>query len=294
MKHPLMEDWVDRVDTALVGYFSAKDLSCHPLDRAMEYSVLAGGKRMRPLLALATCYELGGSVDAAIPFSLAPELLHTYSLIHDDLPAMDDDDLRRNKPTSHKVFGEAHAILAGDALQTEAFSILATAHHPDLSDQRRLSLVKELCEASGRRGMVAGQVMDIENGGCTIDLIKLRHLHERKTGALIRFCVRLGAHLAHASDDQIAAASEFAARLGLLFQVVDDILDVEGDPALLGKTKGKDEHQDKATFPRLMGLSESRIFADSLVDEALAALTRLPRKEKLLETLTHYVRHREH
>ncbi len=294
MKHPLIDQLVDRVDDALVNYFRDKDLTCHPLDRAMEYSVLAGGKRMRPLLTLVACYELGGSLDEAIAFSLAPELLHTYSLIHDDLPSMDDDDMRRGKPTNHKVFGEANAILAGDALQTEAIQIIASAPHSHLDDEKRITMIKELCLASGRRGMVAGQVMDMEAAGKEMDVDRLVKLHQRKTGALIRYSVRLGAMLGNADESQLLDLTAYGQSLGLLFQVVDDLLDVEGDSGLLGKTAGKDVDQNKATFPKLIGLEASRKFADGLLDEALQALTRLPQQEKLLGSLANYVRHREY
>ena len=294
MNHTAIDAMVDRVDDALLEYFRDKDHTCHPLDRAMEYSVLAGGKRMRPLLVLATCQELGGSLEDALPFSIALAFLHTYSLIHDDLPMMDNDDLRRGKPTNHKVFGEANAILAGDALHTEAFKVLAHAPHPNLTDAARIKIIEEFANACGRRGMVAGQVMDMEGSRRDLDLATLQLLHERKTGALILFSVRLGAYLAGANEAQMKAVTKFGRALGLLFQVVDDLLDIEGDAAQLGKTAGKDLDQNKATFPKLLGVVEARNFADGLLSDALEALTLCAPKEKLLETLAMFVRNREH
>lgn len=289
-----METWVDRIDTELVRYFSKKDMSCNPLDRAMEYTLLAGGKRLRPLLTLVACEALGGDPDAALPFSLASELLHTYSLVHDDLPCMDNDDMRRGKPTNHVIFGEANAILAGDALQAEAFAILANSPHSQLSPQRRVAAISELATAVGRAGMVAGQVMDLDQEGKPIDFERLRLLHSRKTGALLKFCIRLGGHLAEANDDDMTALTNYADAAGLLFQVVDDLLDEESSSEKLGKTAGKDAASNKATFPKLLGSEAAHAFADELLEQALEALKLLDGNTERLTELARFIRSREH
>jgi len=289
-----IETWVDRIDTELVRYFSKKDMSCNPLDRAMEYTLLAGGKRLRPLLTLLACEALGGDVETALPFSLASELLHTYSLVHDDLPCMDNDDMRRGKPTNHVIFGEANAILAGDALQAEAFAILADAPHSNLKPQRRVAIISELAAAVGRAGMVAGQVMDLEQEGKPIDLERLRLLHSRKTGCLLRFCIRLGGHLADADESGMEALTNYADAVGLLFQVVDDLLDEESSTEKLGKTAGKDAESNKATFPKLLGAPEAHAYADQLLDQALKALESFNGSSTRLGEIARFIRSREH
>lgn len=286
--------WTDEVDTMLVRYFSDKDMICNPLDRAMEYTLLAGGKRLRPLLTLAVNGALGGDAATALPFSLASELLHTYSLIHDDLPCMDNDDMRRGKPTNHVIFGEANAVLAGDALQAEAFRVLAATPHPTLSAERRVAALIDFADAVGRRGMVAGQVMDLASEGKDIDLERLTALHQRKTGALLCFCVRLGGHLCAADEARMQLLTRFAHDLGLMFQVVDDLLDLEASSQKLGKTAGKDAAAGKATFPRLLGLDDARAFADRLLEQALATLAQLEAPTEDLVEITRFARHREH
>lgn len=289
-----LETWIDEVDNLLGRTFAEKDLTCHPLDRAMEYTVLAGGKRLRPLLTLAVNRALGGDEAAALPFSLAAELLHTYSLIHDDLPCMDNDDMRRGKPTNHIVFGEANAVLAGDALQAEAFRVLAATPHPRLAADRRIEALVEFADAVGRRGMVAGQVMDLASEGKEIDLARLEQLHRRKTGALLRFSVRLGGHLAAADSACMAVLTRYAEALGLMFQVVDDLLDLEANSAQLGKTAGKDAAANKATFPRLLGIEQARTRANALLNDALAALVELKGHTELLAEIAHFARNRGH
>jgi len=290
---PRLEDWVDAIDTALIHHFADKDMTANPLDRAMEYTLLAGGKRLRPLLTLIACEACGGDGDAALPISLSSELLHTYSLIHDDLPCMDNDAMRRGKPAGHITFGEAHAILAGDALQAEAFAILATAPYPGLTAERRTAILAEFAAAVGRRGMVAGQVMDLESEGKPVARERLELLHRRKTGALLRFCIRLGGHLAAVDEPVMTNLSRYADAIGLLFQVVDDLLDEEGDEGL-GKTKGKDAARGKATFPRLMGATEAHSYADTLLTEALDALAANNHGDTHLATIAHYIRSRDH
>ncbi len=294
MDNPRLQAWIDRIDTELVRLFAKKDLSSNPLDRAMEYTALAGGKRLRPLLTMVACAECGGDADAALPMALASELLHTYSLIHDDLPCMDDDAMRRGKPANHVIFGEANAILAGDALQAEAFRVLATAPCPGLDPARRVRIIAEFAETAGRAGLVAGQVMDLGDAGKATDLERLEQLHRRKTGKLLRFCVRLGGHAAGAGEAVMDGLTRYAEAVGLLFQVVDDLLDEEGDGAALGKTPGKDARQAKATFPKLMGAAKAHAYADRLLAEASEALAALPQAAPLLAEIARYIRRRDY
>ncbi|MXQ55787.1 polyprenyl synthetase family protein [Shimazuella alba] len=229
------------------------------LKEAMRYSLLAGGKRIRPVLAIATLESLGGDGKLALPFGCAIEMIHTYSLIHDDLPAMDDDDYRRGKLTNHKVYGEAMAILAGDGLLTEAFGLLAQgAEEAELSVDVALGIIREATRFAGARGMINGQVQDMENENRSITLDELEEVHRRKTGDLITFSVRVGALVAGASKETLDALTTFSYQLGLAFQIQDDILDVVGDQAIIGKPVGSDEHNKKATYPALLGIEESK------------------------------------
>ena len=241
------------------------------LREAMRYSLLAGGKRLRPILCLAACELAGGQSDQAMPTAVALEMVHTMSLIHDDLPAMDDDDLRRGRPTSHKMFGEANAILAGDALLTRAFEMVAL-RSPQVPAERLLRVVGELSLASGAPGLVGGQVVDLECEGKTVDLDTLEYIHLHKTGALLRACVLTGALIAGAPDALLKALRTYARGIGLAFQIIDDILDVTASSEVLGKTAGKDLTADKTTYPKLLGLEASRQRADALVAEAKEAL----------------------
>jgi geranylgeranyl diphosphate synthase type II len=244
------------------------------LREAMRYSLLAGGKRLRPILVLSAAEAVGGSESEALPFACAIEMIHTYSLIHDDLPSMDDDDVRRGRPTNHKVFGEAMAILAGDALLTRAFGLLAQGalQHADLDPMRVLSLIAECSARSGAEGMVGGQVKDLEAENRRISLKELQGIHRSKTGDLITFSVRLGAGVGGASEGQLEALTGFAERLGLAFQIQDDVLDVVGDQEAIGKPVGSDESKNKSTYPALLGLDESRARVHRLVEEAKALL----------------------
>ena len=239
------------------------------LQEAMEYSLLAGGKRLRPVLCLTTACLCGSSETKAMPFAAAIEMIHTYSLIHDDLPAMDDDDLRRGKPSSHKAFGEATAILAGDALLTDAFAFMCEAQEPA---PQVLRAVAELARAAGSAGMVGGQVLDMAFTGGQVDLPALRAMHALKTGALLRASCVCGALLAGADDKTVAALGRYGAALGSAFQIADDILDVTADTATLGKPAGSDEAQGKCTYPSLLGLDRSRQLAEEQRDLAVYAL----------------------
>ena len=241
------------------------------LREAMRYSLLAGGKRLRPILCLAACELAGGSQAQAMPTAVALEMIHTMSLIHDDLPAMDNDDLRRGRPTNHRVYGEANAILAGDALLTRAFEMVAL-RSPGVPAERLLAVVGELSLASGAPGLVGGQVVDLECEGKTVDLDTLEYIHLHKTGALLRACVVSGALIGGADQGLLEALRVYARGIGLAFQIIDDILDVTASSEVLGKTAGKDLVADKTTYPKLLGLEESRRRAEALVAEAKAAL----------------------
>lgn len=241
------------------------------IHEAMAYSLFAGGKRFRPVLCLAGCEAVGGSLDDGLDAACALECIHTYSLIHDDLPGMDDDDYRRGKLTNHKVFGEGIAILAGDALLTYAFEILAGM--ADGSNEKQLlQVVKELAAASGTLGMIGGQTVDIlsENAEPTQEL--LHYIHSRKTGALITAAVRIGGILGHATAEQLQQLTIYGENLGLAFQITDDILDVVGDEQKLGKPVGSDEKNHKATYPALFGLEQSRAMAVQAVEDAIIAI----------------------
>lgn len=255
--------------------------TCPPLvAETMRYSLLAGGKRLRPILTLAAAEAVGGgdAIAPAMPAACAIELIHTYSLIHDDLPAMDDDDLRRGRPTAHVVYGDGMAILAGDALLTQAFVILGQIDTDSSAErERRLRVIARIAEAAGAAGMVGGQALDLSatGSGATEGPGRrdaLREIHERKTGALIGAAAVSGAILAGGSETQIDAVDLYAAHLGLAFQIVDDILDVEGSADHLGKTAGKDAAAEKPTYPSLYGLDQSRRLADEAVTAALGAL----------------------
>lgn len=241
------------------------------LYQSMRYSLFAGGKRLRPALTLATVEALCGDVAAALPVASCVEMIHTYSLIHDDLPCMDDDDLRRGKPTNHKVYGEATALLAGDALLTQAFQVLGTI--PTQVDASvMLRIVGELAKAAGSVGMVAGQMADMENEGRQANAETLAFIHANKTGALLTASVRIGALFAGADERQLQALTTYAQRIGLAFQIQDDILDVVGDAVKLGKAVGADAAHAKSTYPVLYGLEESREMVRRLTDEAHHAL----------------------
>lgn len=259
------------VDRALAEWTPAEDTPPTSIHRAMRYSLFAGGKRIRPILAIAAARAVSDSPDGIEQAACALELVHTYSLIHDDLPALDNDDLRRGRPTCHKVFGEAMAILAGDALLTLAFEVLSRLSGVDA--ERRIRMVEELSRASGTvGGMIGGQVNDIEGERQRPTPLLLESIHRAKTGALLRASLRIGAIYAGASDAEFAALSEYGEHVGLAFQIVDDLLDVEQPSEALGKTAGKDQAQQKITFPAVYGLERSREMAESECRAAHVAL----------------------
>ncbi len=263
------------------------------LHESMAYSVNAGGKRLRPVLVLWTAELLGGVKEQVMPIACALELLHTYSLIHDDLPCMDDDDLRRGMPTNHKVYGETIALLAGDALLTRAFEVIAKASEAGANPADVLKVVKEVGEAAGSLGMVGGQVVDILSEGKEIDLETLKYIHAHKTGALFRACIRSGAIMSGASTDDLNRLTAFAEDLGLVFQITDDILDVVGDEAKLGKPVGSDQNHAKATYPALVGLERSRKLAEESCQRAKNGLTVYGEKGELFSQLLDYICERE-
>ena len=276
-----LEHWRQAVDNYLAGLFASGGTP-PTLQEAMRYSVQAGGKRLRPLLAMATAETLGHPGEKLLPVAAALELVHTYSLIHDDLPAMDDSDLRRGKPTCHRVYGEALAILAGDALLTLAFELLAGYGLQENCPERALQIALELARAAGRDGMVGGQVLDLEAEGKAVGLEELETIDRLKTGALLQAAVRCGAIAAGASPAVLKALSGYGSCLGLAFQIADDLLDLEGDAAEMGKATGADQARGKATFPALLGKEAARRRADSLYREALEALEMLGQPAELL------------
>jgi geranylgeranyl diphosphate synthase, type II len=262
------------VDQALDRFLPPADELPISLHKSMRYSVFAGGKRVRPILLLAACQAVGGDIKRAMPAACAMEMIHTYSLIHDDLPAMDDDDFRRGNPTNHKVFGEAIAILAGDALLTEAFIMLGNPQNLDATEAAKiLPVIHEIACCAGSRGMVGGQVVDMESEGKhDIDLATVQYIHTHKTGALIKASVKSGAILGGADDTGLAAMTRYGEAIGLAFQIADDILDIEGTTEEIGKDAGSDEERGKATYPAVVGIVEAKRRAGELVTMALDAL----------------------
>ncbi|HMG34664.1 MAG TPA: farnesyl diphosphate synthase [Blastocatellia bacterium] len=259
------------------------------LHRAMRYSLMAGGKRLRPALVLAAGEALGASTDDLMPTACAIEMIHTYSLIHDDLPAMDNDDLRRGRPTCHKVFGEAMAILAGDALLTQAFRVLS-AEAPSGNAAIQLRVIREVATASGTAdALIGGQVADIENEGHTVDAQTLEYIHRSKTGALITASVVVGGILAGASERKVDALRSYGERIGLAFQIADDLLDVTSTSEELGKTPGKDQAANKATYPAIHGISASQDKAAQLVEEAVQIVSDLGVDSGVLSDIARFI-----
>jgi geranylgeranyl diphosphate synthase, type II len=278
------------VDQALELYLPAESTEPPVIFRSARYSVFAGGKRLRPILCIAAAEAVGGPIDTVMPTACALELIHTYSLIHDDLPAMDNDDYRRGKPTSHKVFGEAVAILAGDALLTDAFRIIAgRTPAGGVTAEKLLQVIQEVALAAGWFGMVAGQVADIESEGKPPDEKTLHFIHTRKTGALITVSLRAGAILGGANEDALDALTEYGRHAGLAFQISDDILNVEGDSRALGKSTGSDRSRGKLTYPALYGVETSRRVAAELVEKALEDLQALDERAEPLRMIARFI-----
>ncbi|MCK5913934.1 MAG: polyprenyl synthetase family protein [Desulfuromusa sp.] len=285
-----LQERTQLIDSALDRYLPGATTLPAILHDAMRYSVFAGGKRIRPILMLAACEVVGGDVKNVLPAACAIEMIHSYSLIHDDLPAMDDDDFRRGSPTNHKVYGEATAILAGDGLLTEAFILLSNPDVPgDISADRYREVIHILAKSSGSRGMVGGQVVDMEMEEKTIDLPTLEYIHTHKTGALILAAIEVGALLGGASDEQRQALYHYGETAGLAFQIADDILDIVADQSRLGKDVGSDQQRGKATYPALLGLSGARKRANDLRESAFSALDLFGDSARPLREIADYI-----
>lgn len=284
--HDFLREKTACVDRALSACLESYAMAPPGLVEAMRYSLFAGGKRLRPALALGACELICGEDAPAIPAACALEMIHTYSLIHDDLPAMDNDDLRRGRPTAHCRFNEATAILSGDALLTMAFYELSKAGRPDA--------IGDLALAAGVSGMAGGQYLDMQAEGRPIDLAEMSAMHALKTGALIRASLRLGALFGHADEKQTHALGEYGRALGLLFQITDDILDVTGSAAVLGKSIGKDQASRKAAYPALLGLDGARCMARHAAKEAHDALDLFGNRAEIFRELVCYVEERDH
>ncbi|RJQ49138.1 MAG: (2E,6E)-farnesyl diphosphate synthase [Gammaproteobacteria bacterium] len=285
----LLNEYQARVERALNACLPPAGSAPAELHRAMRYAVLDGGKRIRPALVYAAGCVTGAEPALLDAPACAVEMIHAYSLVHDDLPAMDDDDLRRGKPTCHKAFGEATAILAGDALIALAFQLLARAA-PPVTDSMRVKMIETLAQASGSHGMAGGQALDLAAAGKTLSLAELELMHVQKTGALIRASVLLGAYCGPNLDQAVLSQLDrYAKRIGLAFQIQDDILDETGDTQTLGKTQGADRARNKPTYPALLGLSQARQIANDLRDAALDSLAGLDGRAEALRQLAHYI-----
>jgi geranylgeranyl diphosphate synthase type II len=281
-----------KIDRALDRYLPKENVKPATIHKAMRYSLFAGGKRLRPILCLAVAEACGGKVLNALPLACALECIHTYSLVHDDLPSMDDDDFRRGRATCHKVFREGVAVLAGDALLTIAFEIVSRAK--PTSRYHMSILLREIAVAAGSQKLIAGQVADLEAEGKNADSTQLRYIHENKTAAILTASVRLGAMSANANAKKLAAITEFGRALGLAFQIIDDILDVTQTSEKLGKSAGKDIAAKKATYPAVIGLEKSRAEARRLTRQAHNALAIFGRKTDDLHALANYLLEREY
>ena len=278
------------VEESLTSFISGAENSPQKIIfDSMKYSLEAGGKRIRPVLLLETIKMMGGNCSAGIPFACAVEYIHTYSLIHDDLPAMDDDDLRRGKPTNHKVFGEAVAILAGDGLLNSAFEIMSG----EILKNNCVGSVKAMnviASCAGVNGMIAGQIVDIESEGSSISYEELRYLHSKKTGALIKASVMAGAYIAGANEEELKAVERYSENIGLAFQITDDILDVTGNTSELGKNTGSDIQNDKSTYVSLFGIEKARLLAQDCLKDAVESLGNFDSQRRLfMEELARFV-----
>jgi len=283
------------VDEALAVLLPERTFYPEIIHDAMRYSIFAGGKRLRPILCLAGAEALGKDIEPILPVACALEMIHTYSLVHDDLPAMDNDDYRRGKLTNHKVFGEGIAILAGDALLTQAFEVLA-AYGGRVSGQlvpALLRVIQEIARAAGTMGMIGGQVVDLQSEGKTVDADTLSYIHTHKTGALFEASVRAGALLSGATERELAALTGYAQNFGLAFQITDDLLDITGDEIKIGKPVGSDLKNKKSTYPVLFGLERSRTLALEAVENAVRSLEGLPGYIKPLESLAWFLTERD-
>lgn len=281
---PDLKSYIELIENKLRFYNPQPDNLQNNIYKAMNYSLEAGGKRLRPVLLLEFCRVCGGNIDEAMPFACALEMIHTYSLIHDDLPAMDNDDLRRGQPTNHKVFGEAVAILAGDALLTKAFHIMASANMENKANH--IKAIEYMSNAAGTEGMIGGQIVDIENENKPASIETLRYMHSLKTGALIKAACVIGGIVAGASDKTLKILSDYAENLGIAFQIRDDILDVTGNEEELGKPIGSDAKCNKSTYVSILGIDEAKELCSEYTEKALVCLSELKADTGFLEDFT--------
>jgi geranylgeranyl diphosphate synthase type II len=288
-----LQDRQKIVEEALEHYLPGEDNIPADIYKAVRYSVFNGGKRIRSILCLAAAEAIGGDLGPAIPVACALELIHSYSLIHDDLPAMDNDDFRRGKPTCHKVFGENIAILAGDALLTEAFVLLSHVEKVRLSAERRLAVIQEIAKAAGICGMIGGQALDVLSGKSEPNENMLREIHRRKTGALIVAAVKSGAIIFNARKDKIQALAEYGINVGLAFQIADDILNVEGNRELMGKETGSDAAHNKLTYPSLLGMGKAKEKLAKYINAAEASLSGFDERARPLLVIARYIMERK-
>lgn len=279
------------VDAAIDRCLPTADTDPAIVHEAMRHSTIDSGKRIRPILILAACDAVGGKIDAAMPAACAIECIHTFSLIHDDLPCMDDDDFRRGKPTAHKVYGEAMALLAGDALFALAFQMVAQSE--GASKDAIVEVIRILADATGTNGMVGGQVLDMVAQGSAATLEQIEKIHRRKTGALLEAAVVIGGYLAGGSDKQISALSTYGKNIGLAFQIADDILDLQGDAEKLGKPIGSDLKLDKATYPSVLGIEKSKELGKKAVNDAIEALSIFDERAEPLRLIARYIVERD-
>lgn len=283
---------IQLVDQALDKFMPDEDKTPSVIHEAMRYSVFAGGKRLRPVLLLTAAEAVGGNSSLAMPAACAMEMIHTYSLVHDDLPAMDNDDFRRGKPTNHKVFGDAFAVLAGDALLTLAFETICQTD-PKVPSHITIQVIREIASAAGTMGMIGGQVVDIQSENKNIEKELLHYIHTHKTGALFSASIRTGALIGGATPEQLEKLTDYASYIGLAFQITDDILDVEGDTQKLGKTVGSDERKKKSTYPSLYGLEKSKKLAVEAVEKSLYCLRDFDEKADLLRYVAEHMSYRD-
>jgi geranylgeranyl diphosphate synthase type II len=278
------------VDEALEKFLPEHQGPAADVVEAMRYSLFAGGKRLRPILCLSAAQAVGGDEHRVLPVACALELIHTYSLIHDDLPVMDDDDLRRGKPTNHKVYGEVVALLAGDGLLTEAFRLMADMGRLDGEEAvRRLKVIEIIAIAAGYQGMVGGQVVDIQSEGGEVSLPLVEFIHTHKTAALLNASVTAGAILGGGKEDQISALNRYGQKIGLAFQISDDILDIEGDSRRMGKSAGSDERKGKLTYPSVLGVDKSKDIQEEIIESAIGALKGFDREAEPLRQIARYI-----
>lgn len=289
-----LKNRVNKIEQILNEYMPKEEGYQKKIFESMNYSLKAGGKRLRPILTLEACKIVGGEEEDAIAFAVAIEMIHTYSLIHDDLPALDNDDLRRGRKTNHKVYGEAMAILAGDGLLNYAYEIMLKESIGKNDLEKYLKAINEIAKSAGIYGMIGGQVVDIESEGKKIDMDKLDFIHMNKTAAIIIGCMRAGAIIGNATDKQLEDITKYAKNIGLSFQIVDDILDIVGDEAKLGKNVGSDIDNEKSTYPSLIGLEKSKEVANQLIKEAKASINQISKDNAFLNGLAEYIVDREY